>query len=96
MFFLSTEKNFFETQQEAQQDIAGETAQGRLDISSIDSSVAPSCAAGRDSFSHNCALCTDPFEQFFNNKTEEWHLRMAMKVDDKFYHPICYEEYKVI
>lgn len=57
--------------------------------------AAVSCPAGRDDVNRCCEMCHDQFEQFFDEETEEWHLRMAMKVDDNFYHPICYEDYKV-
>lgn len=54
-----------------------------------------SCPAGTDDVNRACDMCHDQFEQFFNEETEEWHLRSALKVDEKFYHPICYEDFKV-
>lgn len=54
-----------------------------------------SCPAGTDDVNRCCDMCHDEFEQFFNEETEEWHLRSALKVDEKFYHPICYEDFKV-
>lgn len=42
-----------------------------------------------------CEMCKDKFEQFYNEEKEEWHLRRAIKVEDKIYHPICYEDYQV-
>ena len=41
-----------------------------------------------------CVICGDPFEQFYDDEEEEWHLRDAMRVDDKTYHPVCYEDAK--
>jgi pre-mRNA cleavage complex 2 protein Pcf11 len=42
-----------------------------------------------------CELCRDKFEQFFCEENEEWQLRNAIKVDDKYYHPICHKDHKV-
>lgn len=58
-------------------------------------SAGTSCPAGADDVNRCCDMCHDEFDQFFNEETEEWHLRNALKVDNKFYHPICYEDYKV-
>ncbi|XP_033743780.1 pre-mRNA cleavage complex 2 protein Pcf11-like [Pecten maximus] len=41
-----------------------------------------------------CEICRDPFEQFWNEDQEEWHLRDAIRVENKTYHPICYEDEK--
>ncbi|OWF46603.1 uncharacterized protein LOC110455499 isoform X2 [Mizuhopecten yessoensis] len=41
-----------------------------------------------------CEICGDPFEQFWNEDQEEWHLRDAIRVESKTYHPICYEDEK--
>lgn len=87
------EKNFFETQQmEAMDQGDDSNGIGRLggnqDIGSI------SCPAGPDDVNRSCDMCHDQFEQFFNEETEEWNLRSAIKVEDRFYHPICYEDYK--
>lgn len=57
--------------------------------------VVVSCAAGPDGANRTCDMCHDQFEQFFCEETEEWHLRSALMVDEKFYHPICYDDFKV-
>ncbi|KAJ9595834.1 hypothetical protein L9F63_012989, partial [Diploptera punctata] len=31
---------------------------------------------------------------FYNEEREEWHLRCAIRVDGKTYHPLCYGDYK--
>ena len=46
--------------------------------------------------SQMCEICCDPFEQFYDDDEEEWHLRDAMRVDDRVYHPACYEDYKEV
>lgn len=42
----------------------------------------------------HCEICQDKFEQFYNEEKEEWQLRMAIRVNDKTYHPLCYEDYQ--
>ncbi|KAK0064840.1 zinc finger CCCH domain-containing protein 13-like isoform X2 [Biomphalaria pfeifferi] len=39
-----------------------------------------------------CATCGDPFDQMWNEETEEWILKNTIKVDGKTYHPVCYED----
>ena len=88
------EKNFFETQQmESMQMDQGEDSNAAR--TNAENSAPISCPAGSDDVSRACDMCHDDFEQFFNEETEEWHLRSALKVDDKLYHPICYEDFKV-
>lgn len=83
-----TEKNWFETQQsemDPNQDEAhhnGETAM-------------PSCPAGSAEGEKICEVCHEPFDQFYNEETEEWHLRPAIRMEEVLYHPICYEDYKL-
>lgn len=83
------EKNFFENQQ--------------TDLESVDdasnqrssNSPVPSCPAKPEDVDRTCDMCQEKFEQFYNEELEEWHLRSAVRVDDKIYHPLCYEDYKV-
>lgn len=85
------EKNYFETQQMEAMD-QGEDSNAGRSVGNQESS----CPAGSDDVNRCCDMCHDQFEQFFNEETEEWHLRSAIKIDDRFFHPICYEDYKVI
>lgn len=82
------EKSWFETQQ-TEMDSANEDSNQRT------ASPPPSCIAGADDNNKACDMCHDPFETFYNEETEEWHLRNAVRVDENIYHPICYEDYKV-
>lgn len=41
-----------------------------------------------------CVICKDPFEQFYDDDEEEWHLRDAIRIENKTYHPVCYEDAK--
>lgn len=82
------EKNFFESQQ--------------IDLENIDensnqrpaNSPIPSCPAEPGDVDRACDVCQEKFEQFYNEDQEEWHLRAATRVEDKIYHPLCYEDYK--
>lgn len=55
----------------------------------------PSCAVlTSDGAENTCDVCQEPFQQFYNEETEEWHLRPAVRVEDRVYHPTCYDDYK--
>lgn len=82
------EKSWFETQQ-TENDSANEDSDQRT------ASPPPSCVAGPNDNNKTCDMCHDPFETFYNEETEEWHLRNAIRIEDNIYHPICYEDYKV-
>lgn len=82
------EKSWFETQQ-TEMDSANEESNQRT------ASPPPSCVAGPDDNNKSCDMCHDPFETFYNEETEEWHLRNAVRVEENIYHPICYEDFKV-
>lgn len=62
----------------------------------VASQEASSCPAEPDDLNRCCEMCHDKFDQFFNEESEEWNLRNAIKVEDKIFHPICYADYKVI
>ncbi|CAG9808277.1 unnamed protein product [Chironomus riparius] len=85
--------NFFETQQMEAMD-QGEDSNGVPRSMGNQESAIISCAAAADDVNRSCDMCHDRFEQFFNEETEEWHLRSAIKVEEKFFHPICYDDYK--
>lgn len=81
------EKNWFETQQ-SEMDPMQDDSNQRSD------SPAPSVPTGPDDVDKTCDMCHDKFEQFYNEETEEWHIRPALRVDESLYHPFCYEDYK--
>ncbi|CAG9820212.1 unnamed protein product [Phaedon cochleariae] len=78
------EKNFFDQQQQAE---------GAADEDEQDAEV-PSVTADPDSTAECCAVCRDKFDQFFHEEREEWHLRNAIRAEEKTYHPVCYEDYQ--
>lgn len=57
--------------------------------------VMPSCPAGPIEGEKICEVCHEPFDQFYHEETEEWHLRPAVRMEERIYHPICYEDYKM-
>lgn len=79
--WFETEKQTAETEGVAADDSPQETQQ-------------PSVATGSDEDSR-CQVCHDAFEQFYNEEKEEWHLRPAVIYENKNYHPLCLEDYKV-
>uniref|UniRef100_H3AK79 Pre-mRNA cleavage complex 2 protein Pcf11 n=1 Tax=Latimeria chalumnae TaxID=7897 RepID=H3AK79_LATCH len=54
----------------------------------------PSVPAGPAGVDECCEICEEQFEQYWDEEEEEWHLKNAMRVDEKIYHPTCYEDYK--
>jgi len=77
-------QSWFETQQSE----AGRPEE--IEPEEVESVPAGDCPEGAF-----CQLCHDKFEQFYNEEKEEWHLRHAIVVDDKLYHPVCYKDFKV-
>ncbi|XP_004517564.1 uncharacterized protein LOC101455197 isoform X2 [Ceratitis capitata] len=83
------EKNFFEAQQN---DI--ETVDETSNQKWLNSPTPLSCPALPEDVDRACDMCQEKLEQFYHEETEEWHLRNAIRVNDKIYHPLCYEDYK--
>lgn len=86
MLFKFAEKNFFD-QQQNQNETGNEENEEEIEI--------PSVPADPEIQDQRCEVCQDRFEQFYNEEKEEWHLRMAISIDGKTYHPLCYEDYQV-
>ncbi|KAK5644187.1 hypothetical protein RI129_008032 [Pyrocoelia pectoralis] len=78
------EKNYFENQQNP--DGSNEDPEEEIEIPCVPADPNVQDAA--------CEVCRDKFEQFYNEEKDEWQLRMAMRADDKTYHPLCYEDYQ--
>ncbi|KAF5294521.1 hypothetical protein FQA39_LY13375 [Lamprigera yunnana] len=78
------EKNYFENQQNL--DGGNEDVEEEVEISCVPADPNVPDAA--------CEVCRDRFEQFYNEEKDEWQLRMAIRVDEKTYHPLCYEDYQ--
>ncbi|KAJ6647215.1 Pre-mRNA cleavage complex 2 protein Pcf11 [Pseudolycoriella hygida] len=81
------ERNWFEEQQIAMHLANDDSAQRN-------ESPVPSCVAGPDDVDKTCDMCHEQFETFYNEENEEWHLRKAIRVDGKTYHPLCFEDCK--
>jgi hypothetical protein len=66
------------------------TNEGKKEVQEV-----PSVYAGENPDDAFCAMCSDKFEQFFNDEMQEWHLHGAVRVEGKTFHPLCCEDYKV-
>ncbi|XP_026860226.2 pre-mRNA cleavage complex 2 protein Pcf11 [Electrophorus electricus] len=53
-----------------------------------------SVKAAPDVVDESCEICQEQFEMYWEEEEEEWHLKNAIRVDGKTYHPSCYEDYK--
>lgn len=92
------EKNWFEQQAGAagdadigSDDSAGGTSQQHAPAEQPSS--IPSCVAGPSDTDKTCDMCHDPFDTFYNEDMEEWHLQNAIRADDSStYHPACLHE----
>lgn len=82
------EKNWFELQQD-------DGDNGILDEVIAQPIIIPSCVAGPNDQNKICDMCHDPFDLFFNEESEEWHLRDAVRIEENTFHPVCYEDYKL-
>lgn len=45
-----------------------------------------------DDIGDSCCICNDPFEIFWFAEKEEWHFKDALRIDNRLYHPICFED----
>ncbi|XP_070699253.1 pre-mRNA cleavage complex 2 protein Pcf11 [Pempheris klunzingeri] len=53
-----------------------------------------SVKATKDQVGESCEICQEPFETYWVEEEEDWFLKNAVKVDDKNFHPSCFEDYK--
>uniref|UniRef100_H3CEL4 PCF11 cleavage and polyadenylation factor subunit n=1 Tax=Tetraodon nigroviridis TaxID=99883 RepID=H3CEL4_TETNG len=50
--------------------------------------------ATKDQVEELCEICQEQFETYWVEEEEDWFLKNAIRVDDKIFHPSCYEDYK--
>uniref|UniRef100_A0A3P8V9I1 PCF11 cleavage and polyadenylation factor subunit n=2 Tax=Cynoglossus semilaevis TaxID=244447 RepID=A0A3P8V9I1_CYNSE len=53
-----------------------------------------SVRAAKDQVGELCEICQEPFETYWVEEEEDWFLKDAVRVDDKNFHPSCFEDYK--
>uniref|UniRef100_A0A8C7YPW5 Pre-mRNA cleavage complex 2 protein Pcf11 n=1 Tax=Oryzias sinensis TaxID=183150 RepID=A0A8C7YPW5_9TELE len=53
-----------------------------------------SVRATKDQVGESCEICQEPFETYWVEEEEDWFLKNAIKVDEKNFHPSCFEDYK--
>nr|XP_020489062.1 LOW QUALITY PROTEIN: pre-mRNA cleavage complex 2 protein Pcf11 [Labrus bergylta] len=50
--------------------------------------------AAKDQVGELCEICQEPFETYWVEEEEDWFLKNALRVDDKNFHPSCFEDYQ--
>ncbi|XP_034405595.1 pre-mRNA cleavage complex 2 protein Pcf11 [Cyclopterus lumpus] len=53
-----------------------------------------SVRATKDQVGELCEICQEAFETYWVEEEEDWFLKDALRVDDKNFHPACFEDYK--
>ncbi|XP_047463518.1 pre-mRNA cleavage complex 2 protein Pcf11 [Mugil cephalus] len=53
-----------------------------------------SVRATKDQVGESCEICQEAFETYWVEEEEDWFLKDAVRVDDKNFHPACFEDYK--
>ncbi|XP_028450894.1 LOW QUALITY PROTEIN: pre-mRNA cleavage complex 2 protein Pcf11 [Perca flavescens] len=53
-----------------------------------------SVKATKDQVGELCEICQEAFETYWVEEEEDWFLKNALRVDDKNFHPACFEDYK--
>ncbi|XP_072317852.1 pre-mRNA cleavage complex 2 protein Pcf11 isoform X2 [Eucyclogobius newberryi] len=53
-----------------------------------------SVRATKDQVAELCEICQEPFETYWVEEEEDWFLKNALRVDDKNFHPACFEDYQ--
>jgi len=52
----------------------------------------PSCVAPQ--VGAKCKVYYETFETFFHDEDDDWHLRIAILVEGKTFHPFCFADFK--
>lgn len=76
-------RSFFEQQATVEQD-----------QSSNSPTAIKSVPASGDETGNTCAVCEEAFQLFWAEEEEQWHFRDAIRIENKVYHPACYEDFK--
>uniref|UniRef100_A0A8C6MGF6 Pre-mRNA cleavage complex 2 protein Pcf11 n=1 Tax=Nothobranchius furzeri TaxID=105023 RepID=A0A8C6MGF6_NOTFU len=53
-----------------------------------------SVRAAKDQVGELCEICQESFETYWVEEEEDWFLKNAIRVDEKNFHPACFEDYK--
>uniref|UniRef100_A0A131Z062 Pre-mRNA cleavage complex 2 protein Pcf11 n=1 Tax=Rhipicephalus appendiculatus TaxID=34631 RepID=A0A131Z062_RHIAP len=76
-------RSFFEQQATVEQD-----------QSSNSPTAVKSVPASGDETGNTCAVCEEAFQLFWAEEEEQWHFKDAIRIENKVYHPACYEDFK--
>ncbi|KAK8767192.1 hypothetical protein V5799_006030 [Amblyomma americanum] len=76
-------RSFFEQQATVEQD---QSTNSPAAIKSV--------PASGDETGSTCAVCEEAFQLFWAEEEEQWHFKDAVRIENKVYHPACYEDFK--
>lgn len=76
--------NYFEIQKTA----------AKAEIADIKQKI-PCALAHKEKAVECCIVCGDQFDFFYNDEEEMWQLKDAMRINDRVFHPVCFEDYRV-
>jgi len=80
--------NWFEAQGLGSADGDKENGDGGGDYAAGDGADA-SVPVGAEPGDNRCAVCREDLDQFFQEDSEEWHLKDAVRIDGVTYHRLC-------
>ena len=66
--------------------------ESRTDDNGLSSMGVVSCPAASVDEKDSCVVCGEGFETFWKDEMDEWHLKDAVRVNDKTYHTVCFED----
>lgn len=90
LFIINSYDNFHTILAASWFDIQAE--QGAKEDEKLEEENVPCIPAGENSELAACYLCHDQFEQFYNEKDEEWQLKNCIEKDKRLYHPMCHDD----
>lgn len=76
-------RSFFEQQATVEQD---QNSNSPMTVKSV--------PASGDETGNTCAVCEEAFQLFWAEEEEQWHFKDAIRIENKVYHPACYEDFK--
>ncbi|XP_059207392.1 pre-mRNA cleavage complex 2 protein Pcf11 [Centropristis striata] len=77
---------FFEKENEEEEKKKSQAAAKEKEFQSV--------KATKDQVGESCEICQETFETYWVEEEEDWFLKDAIRVDDKNFHPACFEDYR--
>jgi pre-mRNA cleavage complex 2 protein Pcf11 len=69
-----------------------ETSNNNNNNIQLNSTLKTSICAATNDIDDKCCICEDPFEIFWDGDKEEWFFKDALRVGNKVYHPVCFDD----